>query len=222
MKHNFIIALHNILRSEGFYDGKRGWTNDPEDSGGPTLAGITYNNYCEYIGEPGLCRPKNDRNWDPAIVRALRNITDDQISDFYRTKKWSVVRGDDLPPGIDLAVVDVCTLHGLGKARSFYRQALALPESMRPFSDEELRAVWDTSVDWDHVIEAIAGLRRKHYYAIITKYPGKRKFLKGWLNRTRTVTAQCCELAPDRSGETMLTLADHGRCDDPEEPAIAA
>ncbi|MEQ1711314.1 MAG: glycosyl hydrolase 108 family protein [Hyphomicrobium sp.] len=213
MQENFDTALKSILTSEGFYTPSRGWTDDPVDNGGPTLAGVTYNEYCRYIGRPDLIR--NDKNWDQSVKDALRAMPDEHIANYYRKVKWDVVRGDELPPGVDLAVCDVCVLHGPGKGRQFYRRVLGLGDSMKPFSDDDIRTVWTDNVNWDAVIEAIGEQRLQHYAAICARNPSQNRFLKGWTNRARRTTAQCCDLAPDRSGQSVPST-EVGRTDDHE------
>lgn len=212
MQENFPKALKSILDSEGFYDGKKGEMNDAADSGGFTIAGMTVGNYCEYYGLPKVADPHNP----PEEIKAsMRRMTEEHLGPYYKAHKWDDIRGDELPPGVDLAVADVCVLHGPGKGRQFFRRALGLGESMGKLSDDDIRAAWADTVNWDVLIEAIAAARRDHYERIIAAYPAKSKWRKGWFNRTARVTAECCALAPDRGGDVGL-LTDHGRADHDE------
>lgn len=213
MQENFQIALEAILRSEGFYDGKRGWMNDPNDNGGPTLAGITYNEYCRYVGRADLCRPKGDRNWDPAVVEALKAIPDEHIAEYYRSKKWNVIKGDALPSGVDIAVADVATLHGPGKAAQFLREAIGY-DAGTTITDHVAQSAREYPDPAD-IVSYIAFARRDHYDRICAANPSQKKWLKGWKNRTARVEAQCLELCSRAACE----LTDYGR---PEADTVEA
>jgi lysozyme family protein len=216
MHDNWPKALKSILESEGFFDGKRGWMNDPADNGGPTLAGITYGNLCEWRGYP----TPQGRQWATDIVAELKALSDDEISQFYYEHKWQPIRGDDLPPGIDLAVIDVCVLHGPGKAQQFLRKALGFPPKGKV--DDAVVAAAHDAPDYDAVVKSIAASRRAHYDAIIANNPSQQKWRKGWYNRTARVEAECLKLCQDAS---LLTLyrsppeTDLGRAHDIAPPA---
>lgn len=207
MQESFQIALKTILEKEGYFEADKGELNDPNDSGGFTIAGVTVQNFTDFFKLPHVADPHNP----PEELKAqMRAMTEAHLGPYYKHFKWDDIRGDQLPPGVDLAVADVCTLHGPGKARQFLRRALGLGESMAPLHDDVIHAVWADTVDWDHVIQSIAQSRLDHYLRIIAAHPGKAKFKKGWFNRTHDVTAKCCAMAPDRhhgSGD----LHDHGR-----------
>ena len=79
-------ALVRLLAHEG------GYTNHPSDPGGPTNFGITIHDYRRYL-KPGAAA---------ADVRAMKI---DEAKAIYRSKYWDAVRCDDLPAGLDYAVV---------------------------------------------------------------------------------------------------------------------
>ena len=209
MKENWETALRSILDSEGYRDGKRGWMNDPADNGGPTLAGITYNNFCEFKGYPTA----KGRAWNPQIVDELKGISAEDIGKFYHQAKWAPIHGDDLPGGIDLAVADVCVLHGPGKAREFLRTALGMPPK-GPIDEIVVQAA-RVHPNWCDVVHSIASQRRAHYDRIIAHNPSQNKWRKGWYNRTVRVEDQCTALAAQAQADAQEDQAETHTCRHP-------
>lgn len=97
-KGNFEKLLPLILHHEG------GYVNHPKDPGGATNKGITLNTYRAYKNNQGLT--SND----------LKRITNEEVSDIYRARYWNVIRGDDLPSGLDYAVFDFAVNSGNSRA----------------------------------------------------------------------------------------------------------
>lgn len=98
MKQNFAAVQPWVLAYEG------GFVNDPRDPGGATNRGVTQRTYDAFRRRSGL----------PArSVRLLEAVERDAI---YRGQYWDVVRGDDLPAGIDAAVYDYAVNSGPARA----------------------------------------------------------------------------------------------------------
>ena len=87
MRQNFDEALAFALRAEG------GFSDHVDDPGGATNMGITR---ATLAGVRGHAVSKAD-------VRAL---TREQAISIYRSLYWRVVRGDELPAGVDIVVFD--------------------------------------------------------------------------------------------------------------------
>jgi lysozyme family protein len=102
---SYDAALARLLAHEG------GYTNHPDDPGGPTNFGITIADYRKYV--------KRDAN--AADVRAMKL---DEAKAIYRAKYWDAVRGDDLPPGVDYAVFDYGVNSGVGRAAKVLQRIL--------------------------------------------------------------------------------------------------
>lgn len=94
----FHACLAELLRWEG------GWSNDPFDPGGATKKGITIGVYASFVGarDAGL----RDEWAREQLIAELRTIDDATVAEIYHRNYWQLVRGDDLPPGVDLAVFD--------------------------------------------------------------------------------------------------------------------
>ncbi|KAA0593125.1 hypothetical protein J2848_005223 [Azospirillum lipoferum] len=154
-----------VLEREG------GYSNDPDDPGGPTNLGITQRDLAAW------------RRTDvtPEEVKALGR---DEAKSIYRAKYWNVARCDALPAGVDLSVFDAAVMSGPAQGVRFLQRAAGLPE---PDVDgvvgpQTLGAVARTPSD--KLIDRIAEQRAAFYTAIVDKRPASAKFIKGWLGRT--------------------------------------
>lgn len=95
-------------------DQEGGWGNDPNDSGGETVFGISRNNWPKWDGwslvdalkgTPGF--PDNV-NQNPALLISAKN--------FYQKEFWQACQCDSLPWPIDLCVFDTAVNEGIGEA----------------------------------------------------------------------------------------------------------
>lgn len=105
----FARALPIVLREEG------GKVDDPRDKGGRTNAGVTQRVYNDYRQRKGL--PTRD-------VYMLESSERDEI---YRQSYWNMIKGDDLPPGIDLVVFDGAVNSGPARAAKWLQKAVGVP-----------------------------------------------------------------------------------------------
>jgi len=104
----FHACLAEVLRWEG------GFSDDPYDPGGATMKGITIGVYADFVGA-GAAGLRDD--WARQELKTeLRNIDDATVAEIYHRNYWQLVRGDELPPGIDLAVFDFGVNSGPGRA----------------------------------------------------------------------------------------------------------
>lgn len=88
MQENFKTALEYVLAHEG------GFVNHALDPGGATNRGVTQATYDGYRASIGLAG------------QSVRHITEGEVADIYKRQYWDVVKGDDLPAGVDYAVFD--------------------------------------------------------------------------------------------------------------------
>lgn len=98
MKQNYSNCLTRLLKDEG------GYTNNPNDSGGPTNFGITLADYRLYINSKGKAVD-------------VKNMTVDQAKVIYKAKYWDAINGDTLPSGVDYTCFDYAVNSGLGRPR---------------------------------------------------------------------------------------------------------
>jgi lysozyme family protein len=95
------LAIQKTLKYEG------GYTNNPEDPGGPTNWGITIADARKYW--------KADA--DSADVKEMPLSVAVEI---YRKHYWAPVNGDALPAGLDFAVFDFAVNSGITRALTYY------------------------------------------------------------------------------------------------------
>lgn len=98
MKNNYNDCLVRLLKDEG------GYTNDPNDSGGPTNYGITLADYRKYINKNGTASD-------------VRSMTVEQAKAIYKPKYWDALGCDNLSSGVDYTCFDYGVNSGLGRPR---------------------------------------------------------------------------------------------------------
>lgn len=96
----FRRCLEVVLAHEG------GYSNHPADRGGPTNHGITLRTLAEWRGV------------DPADLsaEAVASLSREEAEAIYLARFWNPIRGDELPPGLDLAVLDYAVNSGVRRA----------------------------------------------------------------------------------------------------------
>jgi lysozyme family protein len=164
MKHNWEEAIKHILKYEG------GYVNHPADPGGMTNLGVTKRVWEDWSG-------------GAATEADMRSLTPDMVAPLYKKRYWDVVRGDELPSGVDLCVVDCAVNAGPGRAAQFLQQAVGVPVDGQ-IGPKTLAAV--TAMPADELIEKFCDLREAHYKSLSTF----ATFGKGWMRRLDSVEAE--------------------------------
>ena len=98
MLENYAQALKLVLVYEG------GYTNDPRDPGGPTNFGIIQREYDNYRKRKNL------------PTRSVRYIEENEYSEIYHEQYANPLKFDEMPSGLDFAVLDYGINSGIGKA----------------------------------------------------------------------------------------------------------
>lgn len=179
MKRNFKKALTHVLIHEG------GWADHPQDPGGATMRGVTLVTYRRHFGED---KSKDD----------LRNITDEQLAQIYRSGYWNKCCCDDLPAGVDYAVFDAAVNSGPGRSSKWLQTAVGAKQdgAIGPktlFRIEERDPIQITDDMCDCRLAFLRGL---------STWP---TFGKGWERRVEGVRAAAIAMAGGRSPVTMDT-----------------
>lgn len=161
MKDNFRRSLELVLHHEG------GFVDHPKDPGGATNLGCTKSTWESWIGHP-------------CDVDDIKALTPDDVSPLYKQKYWDVVKGDDLPKGIDYCVFDTAINAGPGRAAKFLQAAVgvAADGAIGPMT---LRAV--AAADPRQVIDAYSAAR----LAFLKELSTWDTFGKGWERRVTDV-----------------------------------
>lgn len=169
MKNTYDEALRRLLADEG------GYSNHPNDPGGPTNFGITLTDYRKYINPNGTA----------ANVRAM---SVDQAKKIYKEKYWNAMNCDNLPAGVDYAVFDYGVNSGIGRSPKVLQRIVGVEPDGKigPATIAATRAK-----DPKMVINAICDERMK-YLKGLRIWP---TFGKGWTRRVTGVRAAALRMA---------------------------
>ena len=105
MKDNFDKCFEMMLTREG------GFMNHPEDSAGATNLGVTTGTMRQYLGRL-------------VSMGEMKSLTPEDLKPIYRKLYADKVRFDDLPSGLDWAVLDWAVNPGTGCAAKAGRVAM--------------------------------------------------------------------------------------------------
>lgn len=118
MKQDWDEAIAFVFKMEG------GWGNDPNDSGGETIFGISRNNWPSWDGwaivdslKGGKDFPMNANTYDVLIQKA---------KDFYAINFWPQCHCDDLPRALAIATFDCGVNQDPKEARRILQMALGV------------------------------------------------------------------------------------------------
>lgn len=194
MRENFQEALAAVLVHEG------GYVNHPADPGGATNKGITHRTYAAWLHKRGL------------PTKNVRNITDEEVAAIYEEQYWNVIRGDDLPHGIDYAVFDFAVNSGPARAAKFLQRVVGVADD-GVIGLQTLKAAESTGSNKRVVIELC-----RNRLAWLKKLRHWPTFGRGWQRRVEEVQAKGVRLAErDYTHVTgpEATTAAQGKADGP-------
>ena len=172
MRDNFEKSLKAVLVHEG------GYVNHPADPGGATARGITQATYDAYRKRLGLG------------VRSVKMLADDELRDIYRKQYWDMVKGDELPSGVDYAVFDFAVNSGPGRAIRYLQTVLGV-ESDGIIGMVTLRAA--DEMDERIAINALCD-RRMTFLRNLSTFG---TFGKGWTARVSGVRSMALAMADE-------------------------
>jgi lysozyme family protein len=108
--NNFEKSLALVLEHEG------GYINHPRDPGGATNKGVTQAVYDAY------------RKTKSQSKRSVKFLTPDELRAIYKFQYWDMIRGDNLPRGVDYAVFDFAVNSGVAKASKYLQAVVGVPK----------------------------------------------------------------------------------------------
>ena len=181
MKKNWGPFFDMLIAHEG------GFTDDQRDGGnsrgdghgneGSTMLGVTSKVWAEYTGKPA---PKD----------VMRLLTIDDVEPLYKKNYWDVVRGDDLPSGCDISVVDCSVNSGPGLAAKLLQKSVAakVDGSIGP---KTVASVYDFDpIDVLHKYYD----QREAFYRKLDDY---KIYGKGWSRRNTETLEKALELVDE-------------------------
>jgi len=208
---DFPKSLARVLVYEG------GKVDDPADPGGRTDEGVTQRTYNAW---------RRSQSLGGQDVYLMTGTERDAI---YRHSYWDLIRGDDLPVGVDLVVFDAAVNSGVGQAVKWLQAALGDSyQGQRDgvLGDKTLQAVSDFGDKADLVQEVCS--RR---LATLKRLTTWSRFGKGWAARVANVQKTGCawaDAAPIPDAVDVSSLGGHqkapidGNLKNPPVPQIVA
>ena len=161
---NYDRVLPLVLQYEG------GYVDHAKDPGGATNLGITQKVLAEWRGKP-------------VTKDQVKHLTLAEASDIYRARYWDKVRGDDLPSGVDLSVMDGGVNSGPSRSVKWLQAALGVKQDGVVGTIETLPAV--NSADPAKTIKAHCAKR----LGFVKSLAIWNTFGKGWARRIANVEA---------------------------------
>lgn len=168
----FQTALTFTLQEEGDY------SNNPRDSGGATMKGITYKVYDVYRFKKGLS------------TQDVKKITDSEVADIYKQNYWEPSGCDQLIDSVALMLFDFSVNAGVARAVKILQSILA--STVDPniqvdgvFGGKTKQAVDHYINEYSEIgiVNTFGEARKDYYNRIVANNPKQTTFLKGWLAR---------------------------------------
>lgn len=171
----FLACVDIVLVWEG------GHVNDPRDHGGETNFGIADRADGRADGMADL-----DRDGDGDV--RISNLTRAEAIGVYRQQYWHAVRGDDLPPGVDLAVFDLAVNSGVSRAiKTVQRSAGVAPDGkLGPVTMLAVRAAEPAGLAERVCAQRLAFLMGLSQWSI---------YGRGWGRRVADIRAKAARMA---------------------------
>ncbi len=144
------------------------------DTGGWTIGGVARNKHPAWPGWRLV--DKGERRL--AVLMPY-------LKAFYRVKFWDPVRANDLPPSLKIRIFLMAVVSGVGRTARLLQTAVgAKPDGI--IGSKTLASVFALPVG--RVIERMCLAEILFYRDLANRYASKRKFLRGWINRsTKTI-----------------------------------
>ncbi len=176
---NWPICEARVREHEG------GNSDDPRDPGGRTSRGTIQREWTAYVAHhPGEKLPSD-----------VWQAPDSAITDIYRTKYWDALRCDDLPAGVDYAVLDYGINSGIARAAKVLQRlvGVAIDGKIGPAT-----LIAAAHVDARKLVDQICDERLAFLQSLST-WPA---FGRGWGRRVREVRALAHKMASEAPAST--------------------
>lgn len=156
----------HILKFEG------GWSNDPDDIGGATNKGVTFNTYKHYCRMSSKPIPS---------IGDLRRLTNEEFEDILKTMYWNACKADFIESqSVANAIVDWAWHSGTVTAVKEIQKVLGVTTD-GIIGNVTLAAINSRSPL--PLFGAIQQARIAYLERICNARPANQKFMKGWLRR---------------------------------------
>jgi len=167
-RSNFRRCVDIVLEKEG------GYVNDPDDRGGPTNMGITFNTLKAWRGTE-------------ITEQDVKDLKIEEARNIYQANYWKKLSCDDLPSGVDLVVFDFGVNAGTARSAKLLQRVCGA-NSDGVIGPITVGAV--NSLDAAQVIRRFGELRMDHYRSL----SNWTKFGRGWTRRTDDVQTAALDM----------------------------
>lgn len=159
------------------------YTNNPNDSGGPTKWGITLRSYTSFVGH--IVFPID-----------IENLTEDKAKTFYFNRYWTPLLCEQMThPEIAIAIFDTSVLYGVGTAALLAQEALSsigVPLKLDGFLGDKSIGALNAALP-GAFIQSFQKMILDRIHQVITLNPKNESFRAGWQNRaSRLLTLTGC------------------------------
>lgn len=152
---------------------KTGWANDPADTGGATMVGITLNTYKSYCTKKGQKTPS---------ATDLKNISFSTWKNIAHEMYWNKCGGDSIEDqGVANMIADWVWHSGTGMLKKV--QDLVGATQDGSIGPKSIAAINST----EGLKKKLYDARKAYFEAIVTRNPSQKKWLNGWMNRLNDV-----------------------------------
>lgn len=150
-----------LLQLEG------GYTNHPDDLGGPTNLGISYKVYKAYCGQE-------------RTIKDLQNMSYGTWESIMKDLYWDKCLADEIEnQSVAEIVVDWCVNSGMVGLRKVQEIVDTKPDGIA--GPKTLAAI--NGSEQSELFERIMSERKQFYVNIVKRNPRQKVFMNGWMNR---------------------------------------
>ena len=150
-----------LLQLEG------GYTNHPDDLGGPTVKGVTLKTYKAYCGQE-------------KTIKDLQNMSYGTWESIMKDLYWDKCLADEIEnQSVAEIVVDWCVNSGMIGLRKVQELVGAKPDGIA--GPKTLKAI--NGAEQSELFERVMNARKQFYVNIVKRNTRQKVFMNGWMNR---------------------------------------
>lgn len=150
-----------LLQLEG------GYTNHPDDQGGPTNLGVSFKTYKEYCGQE-------------KTIKDLQNMSYGTWESIMKDLYWDKCLADEIEnQSVAEIVVDWCVNSGMVGLRKVQEIVDTKPDGIA--GPKTLAAI--NGSEQSELFDRIMNARKQFYVNIVKRNPRQKVFMNGWMNR---------------------------------------
>ncbi len=170
----FETCITVVLKWEG------GFVDNPHDPGGATNMGITIGTLRSYLRHP-------------VTSQDVRNLGISTAKAIYQEYYWDTIKGDELPAGLDLVVLDTAVNCGPVRAIQLLQGVLGLEQDghIGPITEDHMDAL---KIAPPGKIEEVITQYTNARLAFLRRISGWQYFRLGWTSRCMGVEHTACTL----------------------------